>query len=71
MGVGGSIPAPEGMHLVIIGGGYGGSTLAVQLLKSNFCKITLIDPKEAMLHSMGALRTVVDESKLIDVPKVM
>uniref|UniRef100_H2ZA77 Ferroptosis suppressor protein 1 n=1 Tax=Ciona savignyi TaxID=51511 RepID=H2ZA77_CIOSA len=49
------------MHVVIVGGGYAGCYLAVNLLKSNFCKVTLIDPRDAMYHNLGAVRAVVDE----------
>jgi len=40
--------------VVIVGGGYAGSTLAYNLKgRGNF---TLIDPRDAMHHNMAALR---------------
>ena len=40
-------------QLVIVGGGYGGVQLAVQL--DSYCKVVLIDPKDAFHHNVGAL----------------
>lgn len=51
-------------QIVIIGGGYGGSHLAYRLIKKNIGKVTLIEPKDGLFHNIGALRTVVDESKI-------
>ncbi|XP_026691526.2 ferroptosis suppressor protein 1-like [Ciona intestinalis] len=51
----------DNMHVVIVGGGQSGCYLAVQLLKSNFCKVTLIDPRDAMYHNHGAMRAAVNE----------
>ncbi|XP_078483042.1 ferroptosis suppressor protein 1-like [Ciona intestinalis] len=61
MGAGSSVTPRDDMHLVIVGGGYAGSYFAVQMIKSGLCKVTLIDGRDAMFHSIGALRTVVDE----------
>nr|XP_002129080.1 apoptosis-inducing factor 2 isoform X1 [Ciona intestinalis] len=61
MGAGSSVTPRDDMHLVIVGGGYAGSYFAVQMIKSGLCKVTLIDGRDAMFHSVGALRTVVDE----------
>jgi len=63
MGNRSSVGFQDEMHVVIVGGGYTGSYLAVNLLKDKLCKVTLIDPKDAMIHHIGALRTVVDESR--------
>ena len=49
------------MHVAIIGGGYGGFLLAHQLLSSKVCKVTMIDPKDCMVHSVGALRASVEQ----------
>nr|XP_002126981.1 apoptosis-inducing factor 2-like [Ciona intestinalis] len=61
MGLCNSIEFQSDMHLVIVGGGYGGSHLALQMIKANICKVTLIDPRDAMFHSIGALRATVDD----------
>ena len=45
-------------QVVIVGGGYGGIQLAVQL--DSYCKVVLIDPKDAFHHSVAALRAVVE-----------
>ena len=45
-------------HVVIIGGGYGGAELAVQLKKSAI-PFTLIDPKDYFHHNVAALRAAV------------
>ena len=39
-------------QLVIVGGGYGGVQLAVQL--DSYCKVVLIDPKDAFHHNVGS-----------------
>ena len=46
-------------HIVIIGGGYGGSELATLLLKHNL-PFTLIDPKDFFHHNVAALRAAVN-----------
>lgn len=45
-------------QVVIVGGGYGGIQLAVQL--DSYCKVILIDPKDAFHHNVGALRAIVE-----------
>ena len=58
MGSGASKPSPEqleGIHIVIIGGGYAGLELAAALTKSGL-PFTLIEPKEYMHHCVAALR---------------
>lgn len=45
-------------QVVIVGGGYGGVQLAVQL--DSYCKVILIDPKDAFHHNVGALRAIVE-----------
>lgn len=46
-------------HIVIIGGGYGGTELGTLLLKEGI-PFTLIDPKEYFHHNVAALRAAVD-----------
>ncbi len=48
-------------HVVIIGGGYAGVTVANQLRGK--CRFTLIDPKECMHHCVGSLRAVVEPGR--------
>lgn len=45
-------------QVVIVGGGYGGIQLAVQL--DSYCKVILVDPKDAFHHNVGALRAIVE-----------
>ncbi|GIG64688.1 NAD(P)/FAD-dependent oxidoreductase [Phytomonospora endophytica] len=44
--------------VAVIGGGYGGSALAKAL--DDHAEVTLVDPKDAFVHSAGALRALVD-----------
>ena len=55
------IPFQDDMHVVIVGGGYGGALLAVLLKKKNFCKVTLVDPKDSMIHCVASLRSCVEK----------
>lgn len=45
-------------QVVIVGGGYGGIQVAVQL--DSYCKVILVDPKDVFHHNVGALRAVVE-----------
>lgn len=47
-------------EVVIVGGGYGGIQVAIGL--DSYCKVTLIDPKDAFHHNMAGLRCVVEPS---------
>ena len=60
MGSGPSVDTSN-KKIVIVGGGYGGSYLAHKLVAGNIGKVTLVEPREGMFHSMGALRTVVEK----------
>lgn len=60
MGSGGSAPIHDDVHVVIVGGGYGGITLALKL--RSICKYTLIDPKDCFFHNIGALRACVERN---------
>lgn len=55
-----SAPPKNSCEVVIVGGGYGGLQVAVQL--DNYCRVTLIDPKDAFHHNMAGLRCVVEPS---------
>ncbi|XP_038051097.1 ferroptosis suppressor protein 1-like [Patiria miniata] len=46
-------------HVVVVGGGYGGTVVTLKL--QGKCKITLIDPKEAFHHCLGALRSCTED----------
>lgn len=53
-----SSPPKHGCQVIIVGGGYGGVQLAVQL--DSYCKVVLIDPKDAFHHNVAALRGIVE-----------
>ena len=48
----------KNVHVVIVGGGYGGIHCAAHLQNSGI-KFTLIDEKDYFHHNVGALRAVV------------
>ena len=50
-------------RVVIVGGGYGGVTVAMAL--KGKCKLTLIDPKDHFFHNIGALRACVEPGMLL------
>eukprot|EP00095_Tigriopus_kingsejongensis_P009078 maker-scaffold742_size103727-snap-gene-0.21 protein:Tk09078 transcript:maker-scaffold742_size103727-snap-gene-0.21-mRNA-1 annotation:"hypothetical protein BRAFLDRAFT_206528" len=63
MGSGQSVPElakGQSVHVVVIGGGYGGATCALALQKQGI-PYTLVDPKEYFHHNVGALRAAVDK----------
>jgi len=70
MGSGSSVQLAEGSHIVVIGGGYGGLLLAHLLHKKQLCRVTLIDPKDCMVHYVAALRSSVipDYAKKMFIP---
>jgi NADH dehydrogenase FAD-containing subunit len=45
-------------RVVVVGGGYGGASLAKQL--DEIVDVTLVEPKDAFVHSSAALRAAVD-----------
>ena len=55
-----SAPPKNPCEVVIVGGGYGGIQVAMQL--DSYCRVTLIDPKDAFHHNMAGLRCVVEPS---------
>uniref|UniRef100_A0A3P9H3V6 Ferroptosis suppressor protein 1 n=1 Tax=Oryzias latipes TaxID=8090 RepID=A0A3P9H3V6_ORYLA len=56
--MGGQVSIPEGVHVVVVGGGFAGIAAARQL-KSRGVPFTLIDMKEAFHHNLAALRASV------------
>ncbi|XP_056147707.1 apoptosis-inducing factor 2 isoform X2 [Lampris incognitus] len=54
----GSQVSVDGVHVVVVGGGFGGIA-AGQRLKSRGLPFTLIDPREAFHHNVAALRASV------------
>lgn len=53
--MGGRVSIPEGVHVVVVGGGFGGIAAAHQL-KSQGIDFTLIDMRDAFHHNVAALR---------------
>src|ERR1700761_4948517 len=51
--------------VIVVGGGYGGVTLAKALDET--ADVTLVEPKDAFMHNVAALRALVDPSWL---PKI-
>ena len=49
-------------HVVIVGGGYGGLTLAKLLIDQDLYDVTMVDLKEVMVHYVAALRCAVVKS---------
>ena len=45
-------------RVVVVGGGYGGAAVAKEL--DNVAEVVLVEPKDAFVHAVGALRAVVD-----------
>ncbi|XP_051897496.1 ferroptosis suppressor protein 1-like [Pristis pectinata] len=57
--MGGAVSVDEGVHVVVVGGGFGGIAAGNQL-KSYKIPFTLIDMKDAFHHNPGALRASVE-----------
>jgi apoptosis-inducing factor 2 len=53
-----SITSPARQTVVVIGGGYGGITVAKAL--DDVADVVLLEPKEAFVHNVAALRALVD-----------
>ncbi|XP_039994266.1 apoptosis-inducing factor 2 [Xiphias gladius] len=53
-----SVPQAEGVHVVVVGGGFGGIA-AAQQLRSEGLNFTLIDLRDAFHHNVAALRASV------------
>ncbi|XP_028278641.1 apoptosis-inducing factor 2-like [Parambassis ranga] len=56
--MGGQVSSAEGVHVVVVGGGFGGIA-AAQQLKSQRMDFTLIDMRDAFHHNVAALRASV------------
>ncbi|XP_031159523.1 apoptosis-inducing factor 2 [Sander lucioperca] len=56
--MGGQVSSLDGVHVVIVGGGFGGIA-AAQQLKSRQISFTLIDMRDAFHHNVAALRAAV------------
>src|SRR5438067_12119224 len=56
---------PAGPNVVVVGGGYGGVNVAKALDADT--DVVLVEPKDALVHNIGALRALVDPAFL---PKI-
>ncbi|KAM4591813.1 ferroptosis suppressor protein 1 isoform 1-T3 [Odontesthes bonariensis] len=56
--MGAQVSSPEGVHVVVVGGGFGGIA-AAQKLKAEGLDFTLIDMRDAFHHNVAALRASV------------
>jgi len=57
-----SEPSPARPAVVVIGGGYAGISVAKQL--DDIASVVLVEPKDAFMHNVAALRALVDPSWL-------
>jgi len=60
----------EGVHVVVVGGGFGGIAAALQL-KSRGIRFTLIDLTDAFHHNVAALRASVQDGSDVSVLMMM
>lgn len=60
--MGSSVSIDSDVHVVVVGGGFGGIA-AAQKLKSNGIRFTLIDLRDAFHHNVAALRAAVQSGK--------
>lgn len=58
----GSQVSVDNVHVVVVGGGFGG-TAAAQQLKSRGIPFTLIDLRDAFHHNVAALRAAVQSGE--------
>ncbi|MEQ2192238.1 hypothetical protein XENOCAPTIV_008996 [Xenoophorus captivus] len=56
--MGGQVSVPDGVHVVVVGGGFGGIA-AAQQLKCAGISFTLVDLRDAFHHNVAALRASV------------
>lgn len=57
--MGGGVSFPADKHIVIVGAGYGGAILGMELLKGD-ANFTIINPSDCFHHNIGAVRAVID-----------
>src|ERR1700734_1480229 len=57
-----SEPSPAQPAVVVIGGGYGGINVAKSL--DDVASVVLVEPKDAFVHNVAALRALADPSWL-------
>jgi apoptosis-inducing factor 2 len=57
-----SVPSPAKPAVVVIGGGYGGINVAKSL--DDVADVVLVEPKDAFVHNVAALRALADPSWL-------
>jgi apoptosis-inducing factor 2 len=55
--------APDRATVVVVGGGYGGSSAAKAL--DGFADVTLVEPRDAFVHNVAALRALVEPEWLL------
>ncbi len=60
--MGGKPSTQSDKHVVVVGGGYGGVTLASKLKKAGV-HFTLISARDAMHHNIASVRAPADESE--------
>lgn len=68
MGMGASLSIDPNVHVVVVGGGFGGIA-AAQQLKSSGISFTLIDLRDAFHHNPAALRASVQSGKHFRSPR--
>lgn len=62
MGSGSSLPSDK--KIVIVGAGYAGSNLGLELMKAG-ANFTIVDAKDYHYHNVGGVRAVVEKGKVI------
>ena len=60
--MGGGYSIPKDVHVVVVGGGYGGTDLALGLKKAE-AKYTLVDRTDSFQHIVGAVRAIAEDGK--------
>ena len=61
-----SVPTlPADQHIVIVGAGYGGVALGLELLKHK-ANFTIISPRDCFHHNVGSLRASVQPGEFVD-----
>ena len=59
--MGSSASVPKDKKVVVVGGGYAGTSFALKLIQAG-ADVTLIDPKDYFFHNIGTVRAAVDSS---------